>query len=94
MAPQITDLARLDAQSHEDGLTFDAPSQATADEQSYLAMAPTLYGDVESLVSTTGTQELAGETNQIPEPASMGLLGAGLFGIGFLRRATAKAVKA
>ncbi len=30
MAPQITDLARLDAQSHEDGLTFDAPWQAQA----------------------------------------------------------------
>ena len=30
MSPHIADLARLDAQSHEDGLTFDAPWQAQA----------------------------------------------------------------
>ena len=71
-------------------LTFVAPSAAVADEQADLALAPSLYGGVESYVSLTGTQELAADTNQVPEPAPLGLLGVGMLSLGLARRRACK----
>ena len=68
------------------GLTFAGPSAAVTAEQADLALAPSLNGRVESLVSLTGTQQLVSDTNQIPEPASFGLMGVGMLGLGFVRR--------
>ena len=67
-------------------LTFIAPTDAVADEQADLALAPSLTGGVESYVSLTGTQELAADTTQVPEPAPFGVLGMGMLSLGLVRR--------
>lgn len=70
------------------GLTFTGPSGAVTAWQSDLALAPGLAASasVESLVSLTGTQQLAAYATQVPEPASLATFGLGLLGLVGLRR--------
>jgi hypothetical protein len=68
------------------GLTFTGPDAALVDEQADLALAPSLQGRVEAMVSFSGVQDLVADTSDIPEPATYGLVAAALLAFGFARR--------
>ncbi|WP_158933315.1 PEP-CTERM sorting domain-containing protein [Acidisphaera sp. S103] len=68
-----------------DNFSYSGASAATvAEANKLIALAPTLAGSANAVIGLDGTQSFA--IDQIPEPASLAVLGAGLTGIGLVRR--------
>jgi hypothetical protein len=75
---------------YPDDFTYSAGASVTAETNAFIALAPDLPGDGVALISLNGQQGLATATpastgittSDMPEPASLALVSAGLLGLG------------
>jgi hypothetical protein len=69
--------------------TYSGAASATVTlTNELIALAPSLIGSANAVIGLDGTQSFAADP--VPEPASLAVLGAGMAGLGFVRRRRAR----